>query len=139
MSIMMKKKTIKISDVIAAAEKNGFRWIRTWQHTHLVRNEQGYYISVIDSACVLGQAAINLGATNMSVLDALNGLEKYKDDMGIGDRIIQYNDETAKSYKGALSYLKRILTKYGDKEIEVDVSVPLNVQRVGSDKIETIK
>lgn len=95
-------KTVKVLDVIEAAAKNGYPWIK---------NTMG---SKSQGACIVGQAALNLDVDGWHLVDALNSLGD-----STGGRIWVYNDDVAKSYDDALAYLKKLLVPHADKTIQI--------------------
>lgn len=89
-------KTVSVQDIIDAMNKNGYKW------------HQGSWFggdSEITGACIMQQAALNLGVVGYSLRDALNSRSRR----GIGDRIISFNDYEATSYEDALQYAIELL------------------------------
>lgn len=96
---------VTIEQIIEAAEQNGFEWTQA-----KFFNDKGD----ITQACVLGQVALNLDLSAVSLLNSLNRECSY-----IGNEIFRYNDYEAKTYAGAVKGLKKYLAPFKGREIEV--------------------
>ncbi len=98
--------TIKISELIEAAEKNGYEWGRggTRNRTRL---------------CVLEQAAKNLGFPSKRWAKIARQLNDLDWSEMWGSRIYGYNDIYATSYEDAVNFMKKKLKKYRNKEISL--------------------
>jgi hypothetical protein len=114
-------KKFKIADVITAMEENGYI------HAHgdwFIPNSEG----VITRACIMGQAALNLGVVgsgHFSLERALNLVPRKsnKDEPAyLASKIIDTNDHRTKpKYSAVLKKVKEILEPYKDVEIEAEV------------------
>lgn len=111
----MAKKTFTVQNIIDAAEKNGYEWRGNENPLRFVKYDS---LAHQQNFCVLEQAAKNLGLEAWQWTDLSEAINTL-DDEERGDRIWDYNDDKARSYKDAAGYLKRILKKYADKVIEI--------------------
>lgn len=96
-------KNVTLKELIEAAEKNGFPWIG-----HGTRNEK----SENTRYCVLEQAALNLGLHRSSWAEISEGLNAISPKLG--ETIWVYNDDQAKSYEEAFSFLKKSLEPFSE-------------------------
>jgi hypothetical protein len=108
------RKKISVADVIKAAEENGFVFFKGWHDSKYDAKEKK---QVISKACVLGQAAINLGISGPSLRTALDNIAA--DWTTPGSDIMKYNDNAATSYRQALAFLKKTLAPYKNRVIQV--------------------
>jgi len=80
----METKKVTVAEVLEAIEKNGYKHIRgQWWGT-----EWNDGPAVITSACVMGQAALNLGVSNSDLESKLNAAAD-----GLASTMINYNDD----------------------------------------------
>jgi hypothetical protein len=116
----MAKKNFTVAEIIESAEKNGLKWGGP--------SDKPRYDEANDRTgrqCILEQAATNLGLGAdgwqplAEVLDSLGDAKVAKRTYYIGSAIWHYNDDVARSYKGALGYLKRVLTPYVNKTVTI--------------------
>ena len=100
---------VTVEEFIAAAEKNGYQWSNdgTWVET----DDKGY----VTRACVLGQAAINLGIAVEGMWNPLNSLDPYH---AVAREIYWYNDTYALNYDQAVAKLKEVLEPYKGKTMK---------------------
>lgn len=83
----MATRTVKVSEILEAIEKNGYKHVRgQWFHSDMTN--EGI---ITKGACIMGQAAINLGISPdfYRELDAVTG--------GLGSKMIDYNDSPLES------------------------------------------
>lgn len=111
----MSVKTVTVQDVIDAAKKNGLAWERRGSYFH--EEYIGNYTYRITAACVLGQAAYNLGVEPDYLDQELGHIAGSSSTR----KITIFNDKEATSYEEAVALLEQVLTPFADSELDAVV------------------
>lgn len=114
-------KRITVGEVIAAMEKNGFRHARgSWVRP--IHPKDWRKKSTIGAACIIGQAAINLGVGATQLQSALDNIAIFGDSNDIsrlGSTIADRNDAPGISYQRVLAFAKSLLSPHSERTISV--------------------
>lgn len=104
-------KAIKVSDFIAAAEKNGYPWTGNVRYSQNSLHHKGTTLT-----CVVGQGMINLGVHHWPFSYPFDK-ERNRPVYHAFDKVMAYNDHDATSFEDALRFMKTELAPYVDEVV----------------------